>query len=66
MPLLNMLCTSSNPLALVVDRMQWDIPGVESNESNSNGNFDSASPHLPLNRDSLVGQVNTGIHRGES
>lgn len=66
MSLLNMLCTSTNPLALAVHRLQRDIPGMESNESNSNGNFDSASPQLPLNRDSLVGQVNTGIRRGES
>ena len=66
MSLLNTLCTSTNPVALVVHRVQWDISGVESDESNSNGNYGSISPHLPLNRDSLAGWVNTGIHRGES
>jgi len=32
----------------------------------SDGNYDSTSSPLPLHRDSLVGQVDTGIHRGGS
>lgn len=54
---LNMLCACTNPVALDVHKMQRDISGWRAMKAegilnvfcNSNGNYNSTSPHLSLN-----------------